>query len=68
MACTGTTSGEQCGGRDKITAYEMGVSKLEYRGCYADVRRNRAMNSEGKYVEDGMTTEVCVEKYVVLDC
>ena len=78
MKCADTTSDEFCGGRDKITAYkiestdENGGSKAGYIGCYADVKRDRAMNLEGKHfledVSNAMTSEVSVEEYVVWDC
>lgn len=58
MPCTGSTSGEFCGGTDKITAYQIESIDLEYIGCYADSRDVRAMDLEGKYVSENMTNEV----------
>ena len=67
MLCAGTLTGEYCGGRDKITAYEIDQPVIsEYIGCYAD-SPVRAMNAEGKYVTDDMTNEVTLEwKYFTL--
>ena len=59
--CAGTTRGEICGGRNKITAYEIVEEEVpvepEYIGCYGDARV-RAMNAEGKYINGAMTNEV----------
>ncbi|CAN0530334.1 unnamed protein product, partial [Scytosiphon promiscuus] len=43
MACEGSSDGENCGGRDKMTVYQY---ENEYQGCYRDAIP-RAMNAEG---------------------
>ena len=68
--CEGTTTGEYCGGRNKMTAYTIddgavppdndgGMTAPEYIGCFED-RRNRAMNKEGKQKSSTMTNEVSI--------
>lgn len=66
MPCAGTVIGEYCGGRDKITAYEIKKHLAsKYIGCYADAPA-RSMDAEGKYVTGDMTNEVSVcEKHVM---
>lgn len=58
MDCAGTTTGEKCGGFDRMSAYKISASS-GYVGCYADMKRNRAMPAEGLYSSPSMTNEVC---------
>lgn len=66
--CLGSTDGEKCGGRDRLSAYRMGGGgggggggAEEYKGCFADLDSSRALPDNGKYSEPGMmTTEVCL--------
>lgn len=58
MPCAGTSSGEYCGGWDKITAYEIKKPvNSKYVGCYAD-EPIRAMDAEGVHSTGDMTNEV----------
>lgn len=57
-ACVGNTSGEFCGGTDKLTAYRIEGVVSAFVGCFADDMGARALNMEGKYVSEDMTNEV----------
>lgn len=64
-ACKGT-SGEFCGGRDKISVYVInddGINDDVNDGfvegdCYNDVKKARALNEEGKNNLPNLTKEV----------
>ena len=64
MACSGTTDGENCGGRNKMTAYQ-----YQYQGCYRDAIP-RAMDAEGLSQLGDMTNEVSctIERIVYCNC
>ena len=60
MRCAGTMSGEYCGGRYAMTAYEIQHQvpvAPNYIGCFED-GLERAMNEAGKHVTRDMTNEV----------
>ena len=65
-ACEGSTTGETCGGTDKITAYIIEPLVPEYIGCYTDSREARAMDLEGMYASEDMTNEVNVYELVII--
>lgn len=62
MGCAGTTTGETCGGTDRISVFTFetpGIDpELTYEGCYADVKRDRAMNAAGFLSSPSMTNGV----------
>lgn len=59
MDCAGTSTGEKCGGFDRMSAYKIDASASSgYVGCYADMKRNRAMPAAGLYFSSSMTNEV----------
>lgn len=60
LDCAGTSSGETCGGIDKISVYTIssGIDdELTYVGCYGDARPGRAMSAVGKHVSSSMTNK-----------
>lgn len=67
MACVGGTSGEFCGGTDRLSAYKIEAVNPAFMGCYADDMEDRALDMEEKYVSEDMTSEVRHQIFVVHD-
>lgn len=61
MDCAGTTTGEKCGGRNRISVYmfeSVADIELDFVGCYADVKNDRAMDAVASVTSDSMSNEV----------
>lgn len=61
MDCAGTTTGEKCGGRNRISVYRFESFtdiELDLVGCYADVKNDRAMGAAGSFTSSSMSNEV----------
>lgn len=59
--CAGTSTGEKCGGYNRISVYMNAVgidSDLTYIGCYEDRRNPRAMGAGGSLSSSSMTNKV----------
>lgn len=61
MDCEGTSTGEKCGDRNRISVYSFNTGTapgLDYLGCYGDARSPRAMGAVGPSTSSSMTNEV----------